>query len=97
VSVAEQLDEYCTQTILWRHIASGKPQQNGFVEGFNGRFPDECLNDHLFRNISHTRTVIDVWRADYKAVRPHTSLNSMTPEAFVQHTKTAYNNPQPQT
>lgn len=82
------------RSVLWHYIAPGKPQQNGFVESFNGRFRDECLNEHLFRNLAHARTVIDAWRADYNAVRPHTSLNGMTPEAFAQHAKTAYNNPQ---
>lgn len=73
--------------------APGKPQQNGFVESFNGRFRDECLNEHLFRNIAHVRTVIDAWRADYNAVRSYTSLNGMTPETFAQHANKAYNNP----
>ncbi|MBU2654896.1 IS3 family transposase [Acidomonas methanolica] len=82
------------RSVLWHYIAPGKPQQNGFVESFNGRFRDECLNEHLFRNIAHARTVIEDWRADYNAVRPHTSLNGMTPEAFAQHVKTAYSNAQ---
>ena len=81
-------------SVLWHYIAPGKPQQNGFVESFNGRFRDECLNEHLFRNRAHARSVIEDWRADYNAVRPHTSLNGMTPEAFAQHAKTAYNNAQ---
>lgn len=82
------------RSVLWHYIAPGKPQQNGFVESSNGRFRDECLNEHLFRNLAHAQTVIDAWRADYNAVKPHTSLNSMTAEAFAQHAKTAYNNPQ---
>ncbi len=82
------------RSVLWHYIAPGKPQQNGFVESFNGRFRDECLNEHLFRNIAHARTVIEDWRADYNAVRPHTSLNGMTPEAFAQHATKAYNNTQ---
>ena len=75
------------------HIAPGKPQQNGFVESFNGRFRDECLNEHLFRNLAHARMVIEDWRADYNAVRPYTSLNGMTPEAFAQHANKPYINP----
>ncbi|RDI31594.1 integrase-like protein, partial [Gluconacetobacter liquefaciens] len=82
------------RSVLWHYIAPGKPQQNGFVESFNGRFRDECLNEHLFHNITHARTVIEDWRADYNAVRPHTSLNSMTPEAFAQHATKAYSNAQ---
>ncbi|PYD49511.1 hypothetical protein CFR79_14265 [Komagataeibacter saccharivorans] len=82
------------RSVLRHYIAPGKPQQNGFVESFNGRFRDECLNEHLFRNIANARTVIDAWRPDYNAVKPHTSLNGMTPEAFAQHAKTAYSNAQ---
>jgi putative transposase len=82
------------RSVLWHYIAPGKPQQNGFVESFNGRFRDECLNEHLFRNLAHARSVIENSRAHYNAVRPHTSLNGMTPEAFAQHAKKAYNNPQ---
>lgn len=82
------------RSVLWHYIAPGKPQQSGFVESFNGRFRDECLNEHLFRNLAHARTVIDAWRADYNAVRPQTNLNGMTPEAFAQYAKTAYSNAQ---
>jgi putative transposase len=82
------------RSVLWHSILPAKPQQNGFVESFNGRFRDECLNEHLFRNLAHARTVIDAWQADYNAVRPHTSLNGMTPQAFAQHAKAAYSNPQ---
>lgn len=70
---------------LWHYIAPGKPKQTGFVESFIGRFRYECLNEHLFRNIARARTIIDAWRADYNAVRLHTSLNGMMPEAFAQH------------
>ncbi len=73
---------------------SGKPQQNGFAESFNGRFRDECLNEHLFRNLGHARSVIEAWCADYNVVRPHTSLDGMTPEAFAHHVTKAYINPQ---
>lgn len=82
------------RSVLWHYIAPGKRQQNGFVESFNGRFRDECLNEHLFLNIAHAGTVIEDWRADYNAVRLHTSLNGMTPYAFAQHATKAYNNTQ---
>lgn len=82
------------RSVLWHYIAPGKPQQNGFVESFNGRFRDECLNEHLFRNLGHAHSVIEAWRADYNAVRSHTSLGGMTPEAFAQHVTKAYINPQ---
>ena len=68
--------------VLWHYIAPGKPQQNGFVESFNGRFRDECLNEHLFRSLASARRIIEAWRIDYNHSRPHTSLNGLTPAAF---------------
>ncbi|GAA3660846.1 hypothetical protein GCM10022398_02790 [Acetobacter lovaniensis] len=56
--------------MLWHYIAPGKLYQNGFVESFNGRFHDECFNEHLFRNLCHVRSVIDAWWADHNAIRP---------------------------
>ena len=67
--------------VLWHHIAPGKPQQNGFVESFNGRFRDECLNEHLFGSLAATRRIIEAWRTDYNTQRPHTSLGGLTPAA----------------
>ena len=68
--------------VAWHYIAPGKPQQNGFVESFNGRFRDECLNEHLFRSLPAARRIIEAWRSDYNTTRPHTSLNGLTPAAF---------------
>lgn len=70
------------RSVLWHYIAPGKPQQNGFVESFNGRFRDECLNEHLFGSLPSARRIIEAWRIDYNTERPHTSLNGLTPEAF---------------
>ncbi len=66
-----------------RHsIAPGKPQPNGFVESFNGRFRDECLNEHLFGSQPAERRIIEAWRSDYNTTRPPTSLKGLTPAAF---------------
>jgi putative transposase len=70
------------RAVLWHYIAPGKPQQNGFVESFNGRFRDECLNEHLFGSLPAARRIIEAWRTDYNTERPHTSLNGLTPTAF---------------
>jgi putative transposase len=51
--------------IEWHCIAPGKPMQNGFVESFNGRLRDECLNQHLFANLNEARQIIEEWRIDY--------------------------------
>jgi putative transposase len=70
------------RSVLWHYIAPGKPQQNGFVESFNGRFRDECLNEHLFSSLAAARRIIEAWRIDYNTERPHTSLEGLTPAAF---------------
>jgi len=63
-------------------IDPGKPVQNCFVESFNGRFRDECLNEHCFTNLEYARAVIEEWRVDYNQNRPHGSLDMMTPAEF---------------
>ncbi|WP_457184411.1 IS3 family transposase [Pantoea agglomerans] len=62
-----------------RLIQPGKPTQNGFIESFNGRFRDECLNEHGFSDVSHARKTISEWRQDYNECRPHSTLNYQTP------------------
>ena len=69
-------------TVEWHYIAPGKPMQNGFVESFNGRLRDECLNEHLFDGLADARRIITSWQADYNDERPHTSLDGMTPTEF---------------
>jgi putative transposase len=64
------------------YIAPGKPTQNAFVESFNGKFRDECLNDNVFTTIAEAREIIERWRLDYNGCRPHRSLGQMTPNAF---------------
>ena len=63
-----------------RLIQQGKPMQNGFIENFNGRFRDECLNEHWFSDILHA--IINDWRQDYNECRPHSSLDYQTPAEF---------------
>ena len=67
--------------IDWHYIAPGKPQQNGFVESFNGKLRDECLNEEVFANLAEARAVIERWRLDYNHVRPHSAHGALTPEA----------------
>lgn len=68
-------------------IDPGKPWQNGTTESFNGKFRDECLAMEWFRNRLEARVVIEDWRQHYNQVRPHSSLNYETPEAFSKKTK----------
>lgn len=63
-------------------IQPGKPTQNGFIESFNGRFRDECLNEHWFSEILHAPKTINDWRQDYNECRPHSSQDYQTPAEF---------------
>ena len=65
-----------------RFIRPGKPIENAFVESFNGKFRDECLNEHWFTSIAEAQTLIEAWRVDYNTVRPHSALQRATPEQF---------------
>ncbi len=68
-----------THRVHLRFIDPGKPSQNGFVESFNGRFRDECLNQSWFRSLADARTTVEAWRLDYNGGRPHSALNYRTP------------------
>jgi putative transposase len=70
------------RSVEWHYIAPGKPMQNGFVESFNGRLRDECLNEHLFISLTQARQIIEDWRIDYNTERPHTSLGGLTPVEY---------------
>jgi putative transposase len=63
-------------------IRPGHPIENAYVESFNGRFRDECLNQHWFVSLDDARTKIESWRIDYNEVRPHSSLENMSPSEF---------------
>ncbi len=56
-----------------KFIQSGKPVQNAYIESFNGKFRDECLNQHWFLNLEEARKEIERWRIDYNQNRPHSS------------------------
>ncbi|MBK7249660.1 MAG: transposase [Gammaproteobacteria bacterium] len=56
--------------------------ENAYIESFNGRFRDECLNEHWFLTMAYARRVIEAWRIEYNTQRPHSSLGDLTPEEF---------------
>ena len=66
---------------LW-FIEPGKPMQNGYIESFNGKFRDECLNEHWFLDTADARRVTEDYRIDYNEVRPHSSLGRLTPKEY---------------
>jgi transposase InsO family protein len=83
--------EFCGRAMLtWAHrnnvtlrlIEPGKPNQNAFIESFNGRFRDECLNEHWFLNLEHARALIEAWRQEYREERPKKVLGGLTPAAY---------------
>lgn len=77
------LDEWAADHgVELRFIAPGKPTQNAFIESFNGRFRDECLNENWFVNLPDAIETIEAWRRDYNEVRPHSALGNSTPAEF---------------
>ena len=65
-------------------IEPGKPSQNGYLESFNGKFRDECLNAHWFLTLAQARQIILEWKEDYNTQRPHSALQQLAPAVFAQ-------------
>ena len=77
------LDEWAWRNGVRLHfIEPGKPVQNAFVESFNGRFRDECLNENWFLDLADARRIIEAWRIDYNTNRPHSALGYASPQEF---------------
>lgn len=83
--------EFCSRAMrTWSHargvqlflIEPGKPNQNACIESFNGRFSDECLNEHWFTNLRHAQVVVESWRKEYNEEKPKKSLGGLTPAAY---------------
>jgi len=95
--------EFCGKDMVkWTHergvtlrlIEPGKPNQNAYIESFNGRLRDECLNEHWFPNVLHARTVIETWRREYNEERPKKALGGLTPAAYAKRmAEIGYPNP----
>ena len=81
---------WCQNTgVGWHYIAPGRPMQYAFVESFNGRLRDECLNEHIFGNLAEARKIIENWRIDYNTERPHTSLGGLAPAVYANLNRSA--------
>ena len=83
--------EFCGRAMLtWAHargvrlflIQPGKPNQNAYIESFNGRLRDECLNEHWFVSLAHAKAMIEEWRREYNEERPKKILGGLTPAAY---------------
>jgi len=74
--------------IALRLIEPGKPNQNAYVESFNGRLRDECLNEHWFMSLAHARALIEAWRKEYNDERPKRSLGGLTPSQYAKQLAT---------
>jgi putative transposase len=70
------------------YIQPGKPIQNAFIESFNSRFRDECLNEEVFLDLEDAKKKIEKWRTYYNGKRPHTALDFKTPEQFEEEFET---------
>jgi putative transposase len=70
--------------IDWHYIAPGQPTHNAFVESFNGKLRDECLNETLFGSLAEARSTLEEWQEDYNTHRPHSALGNLTPREFAE-------------
>jgi transposase InsO family protein len=89
--------EFCGRAMMtWAHerglalrlIEPGKPTQNAYIESFNGRLRDECLNEHWFTSLAHAQAVVEAWRREYNEERPKKRLGGLTPAAYARQLMT---------
>ena len=73
---------WATRRVAWHYIEPGKPVQNAFIESFNSKLRDECLNQDVFSSLGEARAIIEAWRHDYNHLRPHSRLGYLAPEEF---------------
>jgi putative transposase len=84
------LDEWAYRCgVLLDFIRPGKPVEDGFIESFNGKLRDECLNANQFLSIDDARSKIEAWRVDYNLHRPHSGLGNRTPREYLEGQATA--------
>lgn len=80
---SKAMDQWAFESKVKLHFTRpGKPTDNAFIESFNGKFRNECLNTQWFANLEHAREIIAAWHSDYNDVRPHSSLDGMTPSEY---------------
>lgn len=83
--ISKEVDQWAYENkVTMDYSRPGKPTDNPFIESFNGSFRDECLNAHWFLSLQDATEKIEAWRVEYNQFRPHSSLNDMTPAAFIE-------------
>lgn len=81
--ISNALDQWATEHgVTLRFSRPGKPVDNAFVESFNGRLRDECLNANWFYSLSEAKSLIEDWITDYNEQRPHSALGGLTPNEY---------------
>ena len=86
---SKALDEWAYRRgVQLDFIRPGKPVENAFIESFNGRLRDECLNVYTFESIAHAKDMIEAWRRDYNDRRPHGALGHLTPSEYAEQGQT---------
>lgn len=77
--------------VMLQFIRPGKPVENCFIESFNGRLRDECLNQHWFLSLADAQRTIEAWRVNYNTARPHGSLGGLTPSEYAEGVRNEVN------
>lgn len=81
--ISKELDKWAYDNgVILDYSRPGKPTDNPYIESFNGKFRDECLNVHWFLSLDDARAKIAAWRDEYNSYRPHSSIEDLTPEQF---------------
>lgn len=87
--ISKALDEWAYRnSVKLDFIRPGKPVENCYVESFNGKLREECLNENYFVSLKEAKELIENWRIEYNTYRPHSSLNDFTPEEFARRHQT---------
>lgn len=93
---SEAMNEWSYRTgVHLDFIRPGRPVENGYIESFNGRLRDECLNTQLFWSLADARDKIEHWRMDYNTLRPHSALSNLPPATFAKRAKMNLKNSSP--
>ena len=86
--ISRAMDSWAYQNkVQLDFIRTGKPVENAFIESFNGKLRDECLNTNAFLSIDDARQKIEAWRRDYNTYRPHSAIGNLAPEEFARQQK----------